>query len=708
MTNMKRILFLATITLAILLMSCNPKGSTPEPPIAEKVKKELTIHEDTRIDNYYWMNQREDSAVIDYLNAENSYTDAMMKHTSEFQTQLFDEMIARIKKTDESVPVKSNGYYYYSRTEGDAEYPLYCRKNKTLEADEEIMLNVSEMAKGFNFYAIGDYSVSENNKILAYSEDTLSRRKYTIKFKSLVDDKVYTDEIGNNTGGITWASDNKTIFYTVKHPETLLPYKVFKHVLGTPVEKDELVYEEKDNTFYTFCYKTKSRKYILIGSTSTISAEYRYIDASKPNGKFKVFQARERDLEYGVDHYQDHFYIRTNLQAKNFRLMKTPIGKTEKSNWVELIPNRDDVYLSGFEIFKNFLVISERKNGLNQIRVRNWKSNDEHYLDFGEETYTARLSANAEFETEIVRYRYTSLTTPASTIDYNMVSKEKTVLKQQEVLGEFDKSNYESKRVWATAEDGTKIPVSLVYRKDKFDKGTNPIWLAAYGSYGSNSDVYFSSVRLSLLDRGFVVATAHVRGGQEMGRYWYEDGKLLKKKNTFTDFNSCAEYLVAQGFAAKDKVFAWGGSAGGLLMGAISNMRPDLYKGLIAAVPFVDVVTTMLDESIPLTTGEFDEWGNPKNKEYYDYMLSYSPYDNVEAKEYPSMLVTTGLHDSQVQYWEPAKWVAKLRDMKTDKNPLLIKINMDFGHGGASGRFERYHEVALEYAFVLDLAGINE
>ena len=702
-----KLLMGVTLT-SFIAMSCSQKTTAPEPPVAKKVKKELTVHGDTRIDNYYWMNHREDPEVIDYLNAENAYTDSMMKHTDDFQTKLFDEMVARIKKTDESVPYKSNGYYYYSRTEGDAEYPLYCRKKGSLDADEEIMLNVPEMAKGYSYFAVGDYSVSEDNKILAFSEDTVSRRKYTIKFKSLVDDQVYTDEIGNNTGGITWASDNKTIFYTIKHPETLLPYKVFKHVLGTPTEEDELVYEEKDNTFYTFCYKTKSKKYIIIGSTSTLSAEYRFVEANNPNGKFEIFQARENNLEYGIDHYQGDFYIRTNLEAKNFRLMKTPVSKTEKSNWTEVIPNREDVYLSNFEIFENFLVVGERKNGLNQLRIMNWNGKDEHYLDFGEETYNAGISTNPEFKTDVLRYRYTSLTTPYSTIDYNMVSKEKTIKKQQEVIGDFQKDNYEAKRVWAISEDGTKVPVSLVYRKDKFKKGTNPLWLSAYGSYGSSSDVYFSSVRLSLLDRGFVVATAHVRGGQEMGRYWYEDGKLLKKINTFIDFNACAEFMVAEGFAAKDKVFAWGGSAGGLLMGAISNMRPDLYKGIIAAVPFVDVVTTMLDETIPLTTGEFDEWGNPKDKEYYDYMLSYSPYDNVEVKDYPAMLVTTGLHDSQVQYWEPAKWVAKLRDMKTDKNPLLIKINMDFGHGGASGRFERYHEVALEYAFVLDLVGINE
>lgn len=705
---MKTKSILSIASLVMFLMSCNPKVNLPEPPIAQKKPKELTIHDHTRIDNYYWLNQREDSAVINYLTAENNYTEAVMNHTNEFQTKLFDEMVSRIKKTDESVPAKSNGYYYYSRTEGDAEYPLYCRKEGSLDANEQVMLNVPELASGFSYYDIGSYSVSEDNRILAYSIDTLSRRKYTIKFKSLIEDTVIEDEISNTTGGITWANDNKTVFYTVKHPETLLPYKVYKHTLGTPTDHDELVYEEKDNTFYTFCYKTKSKKYIMIGVSSTVSSEYRYIDADKPNSEFELIQPRERDLEYEISHFGNYFYIRTNYLAKNFRLMKTPVDKTTKENWIEMIPNREKVFLSNFEIFKNYLVIGERENGLNQLRIRNWETEEEHYLDFGEETYDAWISTNPEFETDILRFGYTSLTTPSSTIDYNMENRQKTIMKQQEVLGDFNKDNYEAKRLWATANDGTKVPISLVYRKDKFQKNKNPLWLSAYGSYGSSSDVYFSSVRLSLLDRGFVVATAHVRGGQEMGRYWYDDGKLLKKINTFTDFNSCTEHLINEGYAAKDKVFAWGGSAGGLLMGAIINMQPELYRGVIAAVPFVDVVTTMLDETIPLTTGEFDEWGNPKNKEYYDYMLSYSPYDNVKSQNYPAMLVTTGLHDSQVQYWEPAKWVAKLRDMKTDENRLLLKTNMDFGHGGASGRFERLKEVALEYAFVMDLIGINE
>ncbi|MFA8437101.1 MAG: S9 family peptidase [Marinifilaceae bacterium] len=704
---MKRILTLIIVIIAMTTFACKEK-QTLQAPKAKKVAKELTIHGDTRVDNYFWMNQREDPEVIDYLKAENAYTDAVMKHTEAFQKKLYDEMISRIKKTDESVPYKTNGYYYYSRTEGDAEYPLYCRKQKSLDAPEAIMLDVPDMAKDHSFYSIGGLSVSPDNRILAFSVDTVSRRQYTIQFKDLKSGELFADEIPNTTGGIVWANDNKTIFYTVKHPETLLPYKVFKHVLGTGKEQDELVYEEKDNTFYTFCYKTKSRKYIVIGVSSTLSAEYRFIEADHPDSEFKVFHPREKEMEYDIDHYQDHFYVRTNWNAKNFCLMKTSVDTTEKQNWEMVIPHRDKVYLDGFEIFKNHMVISERENGLNQLRIRNWKDGKEHYLDFGEETYDAWISMNPEFDTEVLRYGYTSLTTPSSTFDYHMESRTKTLLKQQEVLGDFDKNNYEAKRLWATAEDGTRIPISIVYRKGLQLDGTNPLWITSYGSYGSNSDDYFSSVRLSLLDRGFVFATAKVRGGQEMGRYWYEDGKLLKKKNTFTDFIACTEHLVKEKYAAKDKVFAWGGSAGGLLMGAVVNLRPDLYRGIIAAVPFVDVVTTMLDETIPLTTGEFDEWGNPKEKEYYDYMLSYSPYDNVEEKDYPAMLVTTGLHDSQVQYWEPAKWVAKMREMKTDDNSLLIKINMDFGHGGASGRFERYKEVALEYAFVLDQLGVKE
>lgn len=704
-----KIFFRLIILSALIITSCtNNKQKNMIPPVAKKIRKELKIHGDTRIDNYYWMNERDNPEVISYLKAENEYTDAVMKHTEPFQKKLYQEIIGRIKKTDESVPYKDNGYFYYSRTEGKAEYPLICRKKENLKANEEILLDIPKMAKGYKFYQIGGSSISTNNNILAYSVDTVSRRLYTIYFKNLKTGKIYSDKIPNTSGGITWANDNKTVFYTVKDKQTLLPFRVYKHILGTDISKDKLIYEEKDNTFYTFCYKTKSKKYIIIGESSTLSSEYRFLDANNPDGEFKLFQKREKKLEYSIDHYKNNFFIRTNYKAKNFRLMKTPVNKTEKKYWKEVIAHRDDVLLEGFEIFNNYLVVQERKNGLIQLRIINWNTNENHYLDFGEETYDAWISTNREFDTDIIRYGYSSLTTPRSTFDYNMKTKEKKLLKQQEVLGDFNPEDYHAERLYAVAKDGVKVPISLVYKKGIKKDGKNPLWITAYGSYGSNSDAYFSSVRLSLLNRGFIFAIAHVRGGEEMGRWWYEDGKLLKKKNTFTDFIACTEFLIDNKYTCKDKTFAWGGSAGGLLIGAVANMRPDLYKGLIAAVPFVDVVTTMLDTTIPLTTGEFDEWGNPQKKEYYDYMLSYSPYDNVKAQNYPAMLVTTGLHDSQVQYWEPTKWVAKLRDMKTDNNILIEKINMDYGHGGASGRFKIYKEVALEYAFVFDLLNIKE
>jgi oligopeptidase B len=705
----KEALFLL-IFIILLNMSCkeNEKEKVPQPPVAEKIKKELTIHGDTRIDNYFWLRERENPKVIDYLKAENAYTDSVMAHTKDFQTKIFDEIVGRIKKDDSSVPYKRNGYFYYSRYEKGGEYPIYCRKKDNMDADEEIMLNVNEMAKGYSYYQIGGYQVSEDNKILAYSTDTVSRRKYTIYFKDLTTGELLADKIAVTTGGITWANDNKTIYYTTKDPETLRSDKIFRHALGTEQADDKLIFEEKDETFDTYVYKSKSKKYLMIGSSSTLSTEYRFASADETNPDFKIFQAREKDLEYDVSHFEDKFYIRTNWKAKNFRLMETPANKTEKENWKEIIPNRDDVLLEGIDIFKKYLVLSERKNGLTELRIINQTDKSEHYLDFGEETYSAWTSTNLEFDTDILRYGYTSMTTPNSTFDYNMNSKERTLLKQQDVLGGFSPNNYEAKRLWATAEDGTKIPISLVYKKGIKLDGNNPLLQYAYGSYGYSMDPYFSSVRLSLLDRGFVYAIAHVRGGEEMGRYWYEEGKLLKKKNTFTDFIACSEYLIKEKYTNPDKLFAMGGSAGGLLMGAIANMRPDLYKGIIAQVPWVDVVTTMLDSSIPLTTSEYDEWGNPNEKEYYTYMLSYSPYDQVKAQDYPNMLITTGLHDSQVQYFEPTKWTAKLRDMKTNDNLLLLTINMDTGHGGASGRFDRYKETALEYAFMFDLLGIKK
>ena len=733
MPKTKFSLFLNTLVTFILvscLMSCSNQNESQneskiismneimiDAPVAKKVKKELTIHGDIRVDNYYWMKLSDEQKnantpdeqtqdVLDFLNAENDYTSGKLKHTEAFQEKLFNEIIGRIKKDDMSVPYKDNGYFYITRYEAQGEYPIYSRKKETLEAEEEIMLDVNKMAEGYAFFSVVGRRVSPNNKILSYGEDTLSRRIYTIKFKNLETGEMYPDEIPNTTGGSVWANDNQSVFYTVKD-DALRSYKIFKHKLGTPVSEDQEVFHEADETFSTFVYKTKSDKYIVIGSYQTLSTEYRVLDADNPDGAFRIIQPRERDLEYSIAHYEDKFYIRTNLDAKNFRLMSTPENATGKEHWQEVIGHRDDVLLEGMDIFKEFLVLSERKNGITQIRIRPWEG-EEHYVDFKEEAYLTYTSTNLQFDTDLLRLGYTSLTTPNSIYDYNMKTKEMELLKQYEVVGGFNPEEYQSERLYATATDGTKVPISLVYKKGVKKDGSAPLLLYGYGSYGASMDPYFSSVRLSLLDRGFIYAIAHIRGGEEMGRYWYEDGKLLKKKNTFTDFIDCGDFLIKENYTSKGNLYAMGGSAGGLLMGAVVNMRPDLWNGVIAAVPFVDVVTTMLDENIPLTTGEFDEWGNPKDKEYYEYIKSYSPYDNVVAKDYPNMLVTTGLHDSQVQYWEPAKWVAKLRELKTDNNTLLLYTNMDAGHGGQSGRFRRYKETALEYAFLLDLAGINE
>lgn len=691
----------------MILNSCTLKTPTNY-PIAKKIAKELTIHNDTRIDNYYWLNDREDPEVIKYLEDENAYTKAVLEPTEKFQEDLFEEMKSRIKETDVSVPYQKNGYFYYTRYEEGKEYPIYCRKEKSLDNQEEIMLDVNVMAEGHDYYQIAGLSVSPDNKLLAYGVDTVSRRMYSIYIKNLETGEIFQDVMPITEGYATWANDNKTLFYTKKDEVTLRSDKIFKHILGDNIENDIEIFHETDETFGTSVWKSKSGDYIMISSYSTMSDEHQFIDANKPNSDFKVIQKRERGLEYSVAHFGNYFYIRTNLDAQNFRLMRTPVSKTSKENWEEVIAHREDVFLEGLELFKDFLVVEEREQGLTKFRVINWKSNDEYYVNFDEEVYMAYISANPEFNTEILRFGYTSMTTPNSTYDYNLVTKQKELKKQQEVLGDFNPENYETKRLWATADDGTKIPMSIVYKKGIKLDSTNPTLLYAYGSYGATMDPYFSSVRLSLLDRGFVYALAHIRGGQYLGRQWYEDGKLLKKINTFTDFNDCAEYLIEAKYTNPDKLFAMGGSAGGLLMGAIVNMQPELYKGVVAQVPFVDVVTTMLDESIPLTTGEFDEWGNPKEKEYYDYMLSYSPYDQVKAQNYPAMLITTGLHDSQVQYWEPAKWVAKLRDMKTDNNVLLLHTNMEAGHGGASGRFEALKEYAMEYAFMFQQLGIKK
>jgi len=679
-------------------------------PKAKKIPQDLKIHDDHRIDNYYWLNERENQDVIDYLNEENAYYEAMTSHTTKFQEDLFEEMKSRIKEDDESVPYKKNGYFYITRFEKGLQYPIYTRKKENLEAPEEIIVDVNKMAEGYEYYALSGLNVTPDNKIAAFGIDTLSRRQYDLRFKNLETKELYPEVIKNTLGSSAWANDNKTVFYASKNPVTLRNDKIYRHVLGTDPSEDVLIFEEEDETFWTFVYKSKSKKYIIIGSYSTLTTEYRYLEADDPEGDFKVINKRERGLEYSVAHYNGKFYILTNKDgASNFKLMETPVGQTEKENWTEVIPHREDTLLEDLSIFKDFLVLEERNNGLNKIRIRKWDNSEDFYLPFEEETYSASVYNNPEFDTHLIRYSYNSLTTPNSVIDFDVNGKTKEVKKEQEVLGgKFKKENYRSERIWATARDGKMVAVSLVYHKDTKPGKNTPLLLYGYGSYGSIVSDRFSSVRLSLLDRGFIYAIAHVRGGEYLGRAWYDDGKMFNKKNTFYDFIDSAKYLIEKEYTSRDHLYAEGGSAGGLLVGAVMNMNPELFNGVIAAVPFVDVVTTMLDESIPLTTSEFDEWGNPKDKDSYHYMLSYSPYDNVEKKDYPHLLVTTGLHDSQVQYFEPAKWVAKLRDLKTDKNQLLLFTDMDTGHGGASGRFDALKEVARDYAFLLDLEGIIE
>ncbi len=713
---------LLTALLLTALIACNTKTEmkrTPyqwpsvTAPVAEKKTYVRSIHGDNVTDNYYWMidffkKGPDSTKVVDYLKAENAYLDTMMAGTKQQQAGLFTEMKARIKEKDESVPVFNNGYFYYTRTEDGKQYYKYCRKKGSLTAAEEILLDVDEMAKGKAYYAVSGFEVSDDNKLLAYGVDEVSRRQYNIHVKNLETGEILKDVVTNTSGDPVFASDNKTFFYTSKNLVTLLSEKIKRHLLGTPESQDATVYEEKDKSNYIGVEKSKNKKYIFIGSQATLSAEARFIDAANPTATFKVFEPRMKDVLYDVIPLADKFLILTNWNAKNFRLMECPLDKTDSSHWKEVIPHREDVLLQRVTEFKDFIVVNERKDGLVKMRIRNLKDNSEHYLDFGEAAYAANFGANPEYNSTTLRYSYTSLTTPSSVYDYNLVSKEKKLMKQLEVLGGYDPKEYVTERLTATAKDGTKVPISLVYKKGFEKNGNAPLLLYAYGSYGSSTDATFSTSRLSLLNRGFVYAIAHIRGGADLGRQWYLDGKLMKKKNTFTDFIDCGEFLVKEKYTSKEHLYAQGGSAGGLLMGAIVNMAPDLWHGVIAQVPFVDVVNTMLDESIPLTTNEFDEWGNPKNKDAYDYMKSYSPYENVEKKSYPNMLVTTGLHDSQVQYFEPAKWVAKLRDMKTDKNILLLHTNMEFGHGGASGRFDYLKDVALNYAFIFALEGITK
>ena len=679
------------------------------PPIAKRIPHKLEKHGHVRNDEYYWLNDRENPEVIDYLNKENDYYKEETANTVDFQKDLFEEMKSRIKEDDQSVPYLYNGYYYITRHEKGKDYPIYSRKKGSLEAKEEILFDCNELAKGQSYFQLGGLSISEDNKWAAFSVDLVSRRQYTLQFKNLETNEILPTKIINTSGGATWAADNKTVFYSRNDEVTLRTDKIFKHKLGSDSADDQLVFFEKDETFHCNIYKSKSQKYLIIESGSTLTSEYQTLLANKPDGEFKIFQKRTRGLEYSISHYGDSFYILTNKdKATNFKLMKTNENNTSKENWVDLIPHNKDVLLEKIDIFKDYLVVSERSNGLSKIKIMPWKG-EAYFLPFEIETYTAYTTSNVDFNTEILRYGYQSMATPASVIDFNMRTKTKTILKEQEVQGgKFDKNNYEEKRIWATATDGTKVPISIVYRKGIKNDGNNPLLLNAYGSYGYSSEPYFSTSNLNLLDRGFILGIAHVRGGEDLGREWYEDGKLLKKKNTFTDFIDCTKFLIAEKYTSSQQMYAEGGSAGGLLMGAVANMAPELYNGIISQVPFVDVVTTMLDDSIPLTTGEYDEWGNPNVKKYYDYMLSYSPYDNVKSQDYPNLYVSTGLHDSQVQYWEPAKWVAKLRLLKTNDKKLFLDTNMEAGHGGASGRFEALKELAKEFTFLLDLEGIKQ
>lgn len=678
-----------------------------KPPIAKKESKELHIHNHTRVDNYYWLNQRGNEEVENYLKAENAYTSEMMSDVDDLQEKLFGEITGRIKQDDSSVPYKENGYYYYTRYETGGEYPVFCRKKETLEALEEIVLNVNEMAVGYSYYNVSGYSVSPDNKLAAYAVDTIGRRIYTIYFKNLETGEILPDRLEHSTGGATWASDSKTVFYTLKEEKTLRSWQIYRYSIAEKAQPT-LVYQENDEAFHCYVYKSRSKNFIIIGTSATLTDEYRILPVDKPTGDFKIFHPRERGLEYSIGHFRNKFFVRTNMNATNFCLMETPLDKTGKENWKILIPHRPDVLLESFTPFTNFLVLEERIKGINQIRILNQTTKEDYYIDFKEDAFVTWVSVNPEFETETLRIGFSSLTIPISTYDYGMNTRKFDLLKQQEIVGGYNPEEYLSERIYVKVRDGVDVPVSIVYKKGAKKDGNAPMLLYGYGSYGHTMEPYFSATRLSLLDRGFIYAIAHIRGGEDLGRQWYENGKLLKKMNTFYDFIDCATYLIEKKYTSAEKLFAMGGSAGGLLLGTVINLNPELFKGIVAAVPFVDIVTTMLDENIPLTTGEYDEWGNPNEKTYYDYMLSYSPYDNVKAQEYPNMLVTTGYYDSQVQYWEPAKWVAKLRELKTDNNLLLLHVNMDAGHTGATGRFQQYKETALEYAFILKLAGIFE
>ena len=692
----------------MMTSSCRVNDEVQSPD-AKKIEKELFIHNDTRTDNYYWLRDKENPEVIKYLEEENKYTEQCLQHTEDLQEEIFDEITGRIKARDRSVPYKDNGYFYYHRYEKGKEHPVYCRKKEKLENEEEVLLDVNVMSEGFPYFNISDFSVSSDNTLLAYSVDTLGNLKYEIRFKDLVSGEILNDKILDTDGESEWASDNKTVFYIKKDKITLREYQLWKHILGTPATDDILIYEEKDESFFISVFKSKSDKIIFLGSYNTISTEYRFLPTDMPDDDFKLLIPRQANHEYyAAAHGKDLFILTNYGGATNFKIVKTKINNPDIRSWTEVVPHNKDIFIEDFEVFKDYIVVNERKNGLLNLRIIDLNNNSEHYLECKEDVREIWISDNDEYDSEIIRYGYSSLTTPTSYFDYNMRSKEHVLLKQKYAGDDFSSEDFESKRLLAKTPDGVEIPISIVYRKGIVLNGENPLLIYAYGSYGYSSDTNFQASILSLLNRGFIFAIAHVRGGQELGRKWYEEGRLLNKKNTFNDFITCTEFLHQLNYSKPDKTFAIGASAGGLLTGVVSNLRPDLYAGIISEVPFVDVVTTMLDETIPLTTEEYDEWGNPADKKFYEYMLSYSPYDQVKEQDYPAMFITAGINDSQVQYWEPAKWTAKLRDFNTGNQAIYLHTTMDAGHSGMSGRYKTYKETAMIYALILDVLSSSE
>jgi oligopeptidase B len=696
------------LILAALISATVPAGivraGDATPPAAPKVPHMQTLHGDSLEDDYFWMRERDNPKVRAFLEAENAYTESFMKPTEPLQKTLYDEMLGRIKQSDLSVPYREGDWYYYSRTEKGKQYPIYCRKKGSLEAAEEVYLDVNALAEGQRFMSVAARNVSDDGRLLAYTTDNTGFRDYTLSIKDLSTGKLFPEHVAR-VSSVAWAADNKTVFYTTTDPAKR-PFRIYRHVLGEDPAKDALLYEEKDEMYRVFALRSLSRAVVFFGAASHTASEWRWIPASEPNAALRLISAREKDHEYDVEHRGDLFYIRTNKGCRNFRAVTAPMANPGQEHWTDLLPCRGDVMLEGIDAFADWGVFTEREDGLPRLSVRDWKTGATYRVDFPEAIYNAFPNSNHEFHTSTLRFEFESYTTPPSIYDFDMATKQRKLLKQQEVLGGYDPSRYTSERRYATAADGVRVPISVVYKKGFVADGKAPMLLTAYGSYGAPSDADFSSNRLSLLDRGVVFAVGHIRGGGDLGKTWHDQGRMMSKKNTFTDFIAVAEALIADKYTSKDRLVIEGGSAGGLLMGAVTNMRPDLFHAVIARVPFVDVINSMLDESLPLTVGEFEEWGNPKIKEQYEYMKSYSPYDNIAAKAYPAMLVKTSFDDSQVMYWEPAKYVAKLRATKTDQNPLIFKINMAGGHGGSSGRYDRLKETAFDYAFLFREVGI--